>query len=111
MRGCSGYLLIGSLAAFAMALVTVAGLGLAVRAGPVAEPGQVIQHVDRTNKSDRLDPHTTFGTGRLPLRQKQPNTLLDGCEPAFSSLATAGRGEHSGRCLAQLPSKAGTMAG
>ena len=110
MRGFCGYLLIGSLAAFAMGLVTVAGLSLAVGARPVAEPGQVIQHVDRTHKGDRLHQHTTLGTGHVPLPQKQPSTLLEGCEPAFSSLV-AGRRDHSGRCIAEIAPKSGTMAG
>ena len=40
MRGFFGYLLIGSLAAFAMGLVTVAGLSLAVGARPVPSRGR-----------------------------------------------------------------------
>lgn len=109
MRGFAGYLLIGGLAAFAMGLVTAAGL--AVGARPVAEPGHVIQHVDRTHKADRLDLQTTFGRGRLQPAPKQPSRLPEGCEPPISSLAGAGRWDDSGRCLAAIPSRARTMAG
>ena len=49
MRGFAGYLLIGSLAAVAMALTTVTGLDLAVGARPLAARGELIQHVDRTH--------------------------------------------------------------
>jgi hypothetical protein len=111
MRGFAGYLLIGGLAGLAMGLVAADGLGLAVGARPVAEPGQVIQHVDRTHKGDRLHLQTTFGRGRLQPAPKQPSVLLEGCEPPISSLAAAGRSDDSGRCLAEIPSKARTMAG
>jgi hypothetical protein len=95
MRGFAGYLTIGVLAALAMGLVTVAGLGLAVGARPVAGRGAVIQHVDRTDKGDRLDLRKTLG-GRPPTRQ--PAAVPVGCEPAFSPLAKAEHPNISGRC-------------
>lgn len=110
MRGFAGYLLIGSFAALAMALTTVAGLGLAVGARPVTGPGQLIQHVDRTHKGDRLDLHATIRTHPLPRLHKLPAKMLIGCEPAVSPLAAAAPASHSGRCLAALP-HGRTMAG
>ena len=103
--------MIGALAALAMGLVTVAGLGLAVGARPVVEPGQLIQHVDRTHKGDRLDLQTSSGSGRLQPTPKQPSRLPEGCEPPISSLAAGGRFDDSGRCLAAIPSTTGAMAG
>jgi len=111
MRGFPGYLLIGGLAAIAMGLVTVAGFGFAVGARPVAGPGQLIQHVDRTHKSDRLDLQTSSGRGQLQPARKQPSRIPEGCEPPISSLVAAGRWDDSGRCLAAIPSAAGTTAG
>ena len=110
MRGFAGYLLIGSFAALAMALTTVAGLGLAVGARPVTGPGQLIQHVDRTHKGDRLDLHATFRTPPLRPVPKQPAKMLRGCEPAVSPLAAAAPAGYSGRCFAALP-RGRTMAG
>jgi len=110
MRDFAGYLLIGSFAALAMGLATVAGLGLAVGARPVSEPGQVIQYVDRTHKGDRLNLHTTTGTGPLRPAQKQPAKMPVGCEPAFSTLAASAQTNYSGRCVAQFPLHR-TMAG
>lgn len=111
MRSFAGYLLIGSLAVVAMGLVTVAGLGLAVGARPVTEPGQVIQYVDRAHKGDRLDRRATIDTRPMQPAQKQPSTLPDGCEPAFSSLAAAERSNYSGRCVAEFPGLRRIVAG
>jgi hypothetical protein len=111
MRGFFGYLLIGALAAMAMGLVAAAGIGLAVGARPVAEPGQVIQHIDRTHKGDRLDLQTTFGKGRLQPPPKRPSRLPEGCEAPISSLVAAGGWDDSGRCIAAIPSTTGTSAG
>ena len=96
MRAFMGYLLIGVLAVLAMGLVTVTGLGLAVGARPMPERGAVIQHVDRTRKSDRLDLPTTVGARPVP---KQPMALPEGCEPMFSPLVSVGRPSISGRCV------------
>jgi hypothetical protein len=107
MRGFAGYLLIGSFAAAAMGLATVAGI--AVAAHPVAGPGLVIQYVDRAYKGDRLDMHTRVGTG--PIRPaSRPAKMPIGCEPLFSPLAASVRSNYSGRCLAVFP-LAHTMAG
>jgi hypothetical protein len=108
MRGFSGHLLIGALAATAMGLITVGGL--AVGARPVAGPGQLIQHVDRTHKGDRLDRQTSFRRGLQPA-PKQPSRLPEGCEPPISSLAAAGRFDDSGRCLAAIPPTTAERAG
>jgi hypothetical protein len=98
MRALFGYLSIGVLAVAAMGLVTVAGLGFAVGARPMAEKDAVIQHIDRTHKADRLDfQGTTVRSRSLP---KQQIALPEGCEPVFSPLVTAGRTANiSGRCL------------
>ncbi len=104
MRGFAGYLLIGTFAVLAMGLATVAGLGLAVGARPLGAGGQVIQHVDRTHKGDRLDLKSTAGTPWLRPVAKQPaKTMPRGCEPAFSTLAVSADANVSGRCLAQGP--------
>ena len=97
MRGFAGYLLIGVLAALAMGLVTVAGVGLAVGARPMPERGAIIQHVDRTHKGDRLDLHRTVGNRPAT---NQPMAVLVGCEPAFSPLVASSRQNISGRCVA-----------
>ncbi len=104
MRGFAGYLLIGGLGVTAMGLVTLAGLGFAVGARPIMAPGQVIQYVDRTHKSDRLDVRTTIGT--RPQRQpaeKRPEKMPIGCDPVFSTLAASAHANYSGRCMAQFP--------
>ena len=110
MRGFSGYLLIGGLAVLAMGLVTVAGL--AVGARPIAEPGQVIQYVDRTHKANRLDLRTTSGT-RPAMRpsQRQPHMVPVGCEPAFSSLESAARANYFGRCVVEFAISPRILAG
>jgi hypothetical protein len=97
MRALAGYILIGVLAVAAMGLVTVAGLGFAVGARPVAENGAVIQHVDRTNKTDRLDIHAT--TVRSRSVPKQQIALPEGCEPVFSPLVAIKQANISGRCV------------
>ncbi len=96
MRAFMDYLLIGVLAVLSMALVTVAGLGLAVGARQVPEPGEIIQHVDRTHKGDRLDLPATVGVQRVP---KQRIVLPEGCEPAYSTLVSAGQPSMPGRCV------------
>ena len=97
MRALPGYVLIGVLAVAAMGLVTVAGLGFAVGARPVAEDGAVIQHVDRTHKADRLDIHAT--TVRSRSVPKAQIALPEGCEPVFSPLVVTKQANSSGRCL------------
>ena len=97
MRALAGYVLIGVLAVAAMGLVTVAGLGFAVGARPVAENGAVIQHIDRTHKADRLDIHET--TVRSRSAPKQQIALPEGCEPVFSPLVAAKQANISGRCV------------
>jgi hypothetical protein len=97
MRDFMGYATIGVLAVLAMALVTIAGLGLAVGARPVEDRGAIIQHVDRANKGDRLDVRRTLGT-----RPQAPeNTAIPvGCEPALSPLASPREARIASRCLA-----------
>jgi hypothetical protein len=95
MRGFMGYLLIGGLATLAMSAVTLTGFGLAFGARPLAEPGVIIQHVDRTHKGDRLDLPTRFGARPSP--QAQP-ALPVGCDRVFSSLSTK-HANPAGRCL------------
>jgi hypothetical protein len=97
MRALAGYVLIGVLAVAAMGLVTVAGLGFAVGARPVAENGAVIQHVDRTHKADRLDVHET--TVRSRSAPKQQIALPEGCEPVFSPLVVTKQANISGHCV------------
>jgi len=97
MRALPGYVLIGVLAVAAMGLVTVAGLGFAVGARPVAESGAVIQHIDRTHKADRLDIHAT--TVRSRSAPKAQIALPEGCEPVFSPLVVTKQANSSGRCL------------
>ena len=102
MRKYAGYLLIGCLAAMAAGAVTLTGLGYAVHARPAVERGGVIQYVDRSNKSDRLDlegpvdgqavPKTTRGSP--PARAQQ---VPLGCDPAFSPL-TNGHLNFPARC-------------
>lgn len=109
MRAFSGYLLIGGLAVLGMACLTVAGL--AVGARPVAEPGQVIQHVDRSHKGDRLDLHTSVRTPLMRQAPEQPSASPIGCEPVFSSLAEGRRANYLGRCDAKYPAIPSEMAG
>lgn len=110
MRAFAAYLLIGGLAAVAMALVTVAGVDFAVVARPVVEPGQLIQSVDRTHKSDRLD-FGTVSAPAVPPLQKEPTTLPIGCEPAFSALAGPARSNYLSRCIAEYPGDLRIIAG
>lgn len=106
MRAFAGYFLIGSLAALATGLVTVTGADLAVGARPVVEPGQLIQSVDRTHKSDRLDLGTVSAPAVAPVppHQKEPATLPIGCEPAVSALAGPAQSNNASRCIAEYPS-------
>ena len=77
MRGFSIYLAMGILVVLAMDLVAPpAGLGINVFAWPVAEPGTIIQSVDRTGKGDRLTVPTATSPAtalRLhgPIRQRR----------------------------------------
>jgi hypothetical protein len=95
MRGFTGYLLIGSFAALATSAITLSGFGIAISAHPVAEPGAVIQHVDRRHKSDRLDLPTQFGA--RPPRHQRP-TVPVGCDQEFSPLSSVPTNP-AGRCL------------
>jgi hypothetical protein len=95
MRDFAGYLLIGCLAAMATSAIAVAGFDLAVGARPVTEPGTVIQHVDRSQKGDRLDLPTRLGA--QPLAHKWPAVPF-GCDRVFSSLSSA-PANPLGRCL------------
>ena len=95
MRVFAGYLLIGVLAVAAMGLVTIAGLGFAVGARPVAEHGTIVQHVDRTHKSDRLD----ISAEHSPSIPTQKPGLPEGCEPVFSPLTATKQANITGRCL------------
>jgi hypothetical protein len=103
MRGFLGYFLIGGFAALAMGLATVAGLGLAVGARPVAAHDQLIQSVDRTHKADRLDIRGTADSRAIERVRKRPTKLLVGCEPPFSPLAVSAQENNAGRCIAELP--------
>jgi hypothetical protein len=110
MRGFAGYLLIGSLAALALGLAAIAGLGLSVGARPVAQPGQIIQYVDRTHKGDRLDIRGPVGSRAIEPVHQQPGKMPVGCEPAVSLLAASAHANDPGRCIAAFP-LARTMAG
>lgn len=68
--------------------------GFAVRAGPAAPAGTVIQSVDRTHKGDRLDMSVTR-VGKEPI---QPQKLMDGCEAAASPLSRSA--QNPARCAA-----------
>jgi hypothetical protein len=98
MRAFSGYLAIGGLGVLAMSAVTIAGLGLAVGARPVVEGSIVVQHVDRTHKTDRLDVRK-ISSGR-PTPQRSLGVVPVGCEPAFSPLSSSAHTNFSGRCAA-----------
>jgi hypothetical protein len=90
MREFAGYLLIGCLAVMATGAVALAGLGYAVGARPADERIAIIQHVDRSNKGDRLD--LRLGTQRVPKTTigiqtpAKSEPIPIGCDPAFSPL-------------------------
>jgi hypothetical protein len=106
MRGLASYLLAGMLVVLAMDFVAPpAGLGLAVRATPVAELGAKTQIVDRTHKGDRVSLPASAGEQKTP---KQPPAVMIGCDPAFSPLSASARANISGRCVAEI---AHTLAG
>jgi hypothetical protein len=98
MRAFSGYLAIGGLGALAMSVVTIAGLSLAVGARPVIEGSIVVQHVDRTRKTDRLDIRKI--SGDRPTLKRNFGVMPVGCEPAFSPLSLPTHANFSGRCAA-----------
>jgi hypothetical protein len=100
MRGLGIYLAAGILVVLAMDFVAPpAGLGLDVFAWPVAGRHVVVQHVDRTNKGDRLPPSTTVGTRPLP---KQDPPLLIGCDPAYSPLSAEAHRNFPARCMSEI---------
>ena len=94
IRGISEYFLIGSFAVLAAATVTFAGLALEVNAQPIAERGDHVQHVDRTDKSDRLDLHRNIGT-----QPKKDEAAPTGCDTVFGPLSSRGSNP-AGRCVA-----------
>ncbi len=94
MRGISEYFLIGSFAAPAAATVTFSGLALEVSARPMAKRGDIVQHVDRTDKSDRLDVHRAIGT-----QLKKNDVAPVGCETVFGPLSSR-ISNPAGRCVA-----------
>jgi hypothetical protein len=107
MRGISGYVLIGGIAAFATCSVMLAGLGFAVNAGTLSLAGAV-QVVDRSQKSDRLQipaqisdqPGATQKPTRIG-REPVPNgrqTAPAGCDTVFSPLSAAPTNP-TGRCI------------
>jgi hypothetical protein len=98
MRGFAAYLLAGILAVLAMDFVaSPAGLGLAVRATPLAELSATPQFVDRTHKGDRLS-LPAFVNEQQTLESPLP--IMIGCDPPFSRLSA--RANISGRCVAEL---------
>jgi hypothetical protein len=92
MRGIGGYFVIGGMAALAGSGVLVTGVGLAVNARPLVERGVIVQHVDRTLKTDRLNTHTRIG-------REPPQNAPAGCETVFSPLSAAPRNPAS-HCVA-----------
>jgi hypothetical protein len=100
MRGFATYLLAGILVVLAMDFVAPpAGLGLAVRATPVAELDATTQFVDRTHKSDRLSLPASAGEQQTP---EPPSPIMIGCDPPFSRLSASARVNVSGRCVAEM---------
>lgn len=100
MRGLASYLLAGMLVVLAMDFVAPsAGLGLAVRAAPVAELSATTQIVDRAHKGDRLSLPASAGEQKTP---EQPPAVMIGCDPAFSPLSASARANISGRCVAEI---------
>jgi hypothetical protein len=100
MRGFAAYLLAGILVVLAMDFVAPpVGLGLAVRATPVAELDATMQFVDRTHKGDRLSLPASVGEQQTP---EPPPPIMIGCDPPFSRLLASARANVSGRCVAEM---------
>ena len=100
MRGIATYLMAGTLVVMAMDFVAPpVGLGLAVRATPVAGPSATTQIVDRTQKGDRLILPTSVGEQQTP---EPPSPIMIGCDPPFSRLSASARANVSGRCVAEM---------
>lgn len=100
MRGFASYLLAGTLVVLAMDLVAPpVGLGLAVRATPVAEPNATTQIVDRNHKGDRLSLPTSVDEQQTP---EPPPAIMIGCDPPFSRILASARANVSGRCVAEM---------
>ena len=100
MRGLASYLLAGILVVLAMDFVAPpAGLGLAVRATPVAELSATPQFVDRTHKGDRLS--LPASVGEQQTLEPSPGIMI-GCDPPFSRLLASARANVSGRCVAEM---------
>jgi hypothetical protein len=97
MRGFSIYLAAGILVVLAMDLIAPpVGMGFDVFAWPAVKGDAIVQHVDRTNKSDRLIVPTAIGRQLMPKRQPP---LLVGCDPAFSPLSGGQRTNIAARCV------------
>jgi hypothetical protein len=100
MRGFASYLLAGILVVLAMDFVAPpAGLGLVVRATPVAEPSATTQFVDRAHKGDRLSLPSSVGEQQTP---EPPPAIMIGCEPPFSRTLASAHANVSGRCVAEM---------
>ena len=100
MRGIPTYLMAGTLVVMAMDFVAPpVGLGLAVRATPVAEHSATKQFVDRTHKGDRLSLPASVGEQQTP---EPPPAAMIGCDPPFSRLLASARANVSGRCIAEM---------
>jgi hypothetical protein len=73
--------------------------GLSVAAWTVTRPGTPVQSVDRSHKGDRL--HIDKSAIPEQPAEHKPAKLMDGCEPAFSPLATSAHADIApGRCIA-----------
>lgn len=97
MRRFSIYLAAGILVVLAMDLIAPpVGMGFDVFAWPVVKRDAIIQHVDRSNKGDRLLVPTAASRQLLP--QRQPPFLI-GCDPAFSPLSGGARTNIPARCI------------
>lgn len=94
MRGLAGFVLIGSIAAFAGCGVMLADLSLAVGEQAAQKP-QIGQSVDRSSKSDRLEPETHIGREPVP---NAKNEALAGCDLVFSPLMPTAKNP-PGRCV------------
>lgn len=99
MRGLASYLMAGVLVVLALDFIAPPiGLRLPVKAWPAAQPGAVIQSIDRSHKSDRLPLPASLN--KRPSMTK-PATVLVGCDPAFSPLSTSAQANNfPGRCVA-----------
>jgi len=73
----------------------VPDLILTVGARTAAPSGAAVQRVDRAHKGDRLDVFITR-VGKQPAPPQTTHKLLDGCEPAASTLSPSA--EVAGRC-------------